>query len=229
MADRRSHTEKKSLSDRIANFIEKQRILLLGIIIAAVVIIVGMAIFTSIKQKNTETAIIKSEKMQEYYSDYSSATDDSAKKDIRSKIVSAYDELTKKYSKTYGAQRAYFIMANVYWEETDWANCAQTFRTLGEDFPKGYLAPVALLNSAAAYEEAGDTDQALAMYMKVIESFSSDPSAPKAYFSAARVNEVKGNNEEALRLYKEILQEYQTSNWTKFARSRIIQLELDIQ
>lgn len=226
MSDRKTGASKDTrITDRIAQFIITYRKMLISFAIIIVAVIVVASVGTIIVTQRNGKAIIKAEELQDLYNEYSQAEDDK-KADIRTKIEDSFDELTQDYAKTYGAQRAYFIMANIYWEEEKWELSAEAYESIASKFPDSYLAPVCYLNAAAAFEEMDKTEDALSLYERVIELYKADPSTPKAYFSAARLHETTGNYDEALTLYRDILQEYPTSNWTKFARSRIIQLEL---
>ena len=216
--------DKKSIKDNIAGFITGRWQILTGTIIGIIGLIVIIAVVTFINAGKENEAVLKAEKIQDLYSDYSAAEDDQKTK-LRQEIEQIYDELTGKFPRTYGAQRAIFVMANIYFDEKEWDKSAQDFSIIGEKFPDSYLAPVCLMNAAAAYEENGKNEQALEMYKKVMKDYKNAPLAPKAYFSAARLTETADSKDEAIAIYQDILKEYPTSNWTKFARTRIIQLE----
>ena len=162
--------------------------------------------------------------VEELYAQWNNATTEEREGFVE-KIVTAFDEIEEEYSGTYAHQRGLFMMGDFYFTNEDWENSLDKYLALAGSYSESYLAPVALYNAAAACEELGDNERALENYRRISDEYSESALAPRSLFSVGRLEE-QISADQALSAYNELIESYPQSNWTKLARSRIIELNI---
>lgn len=223
---------KKELSKKdtflisLSNFLQKNRIIFIIIIIA---LIVGIIAFTVVRESinnRVEKSTALAEEAQELYNQWVTEVDDSQKQVYREDCFELTDRIIEKYPKFYAAQRALFIRGNIYFDEENWQESSAAFESLYRDFPDSYLAPIALNNASVAYENEGKTEEAVDTLVKLTEAYKdSFPDVARIYFTKGRLYEELGDTEKATGEYEILVDDFPNSNWTKLARNRIIALE----
>ncbi|ORC36593.1 hypothetical protein B4O97_05885 [Marispirochaeta aestuarii] len=216
--------EKLGLGTHIAQWIQKRKKILLSTFAILIVVLAVLGILSSLASAKSRKAAESLVEFEELYTQWNNATTEEREGFIE-KIVTAFDEIETEYSGTYAHQRGLFMMGDFYFTNEDWENSLDKYLALAGSYSESYLAPVALYNAAAACEELGDNERALENYRRISDEYSESALAPRSLFSVGRLEE-QISADQALSAYNELIESYPQSNWTKLARSRIIELNI---
>ena len=214
-------TKKQKITNKLAQFIQSKRIIL---VILGLIIISGLlaiAVLTKISDTREESAMIISEEMNDNYAEWRNAEED-RKTELEDEISEKMDVLEADYKTYFAYQKGSFIAGLLYFEKEEYESAAEKFIEVVNQGPEGYLAPVSLFNYSVCKEESGDYKAAMEGYERIYLEYSESYVSSKALFSAGRVAENSDNNEEAEKYYNLLVDTYPNSNWTNIARSRII-------
>jgi tetratricopeptide (TPR) repeat protein len=217
-------TPRQKFVNTVSNALERGRTPLLIVIGAAIVIVIVFAIYTQIAGARADKAAGLAATIQTDFSSWGSETDKTKKADLQKTLTSEIDGVVKKFPRSYGAQRALFIRADMAYEEKDWKNAVADYELVAKRFPSSYLAPVCLANAAAASEQLGDQKQAIALNKQILDFKGLTPELPRALFSLGRLSEEIDNTKDAATYYNQLINTYPSSGWTNLARDRIIYL-----
>ncbi len=228
MAHTQEMTTKQKILNSFSAFLQKNRILLIVIFAVILAFVIGFAIYTEVSKNISENSALQAENLQSEYQSWKGETDTTKKSELEKKLNALMEETLKKHPNSYGAQRALFISGEMAFEQKFFDKAAESFKKLGESFPRSYLAPVALFNAAVAYEEGGNADEAIAQYAKLVEKFEKTaPQIPHALFSLGRLYEEKNDFAKASEWYDKLIDNFSASSWTNLAKDRIIYLKVN--
>jgi len=209
----------------VGNFLQKYRPILLGLVIFAVVIIGGLAIWTQVDSGTKVAFAAQIEKSQTDYATWQAESDVSKKVALAKTLETDLQEIQKNAPVGYGYSKAWFLMGNYLAFQKKWPEASKAFHTVYENDSGSYLAPIALVNSGVSLEESGDDAGALVAYADFEKSFSTDSVlAPQVFFTQGRILEKLGKVADAIAAYKKLLSKYPESGWTKLGRDRILLL-----
>jgi len=209
-------------SAKVVNFIQRNRVLLLGILGGIVVAVIALIVAITVIDATKVQAIEQVESFSERYDKIRFETDEEKKDKEISLLVDELKSFAASHS-AYAGARALNILAGIYADKKDWSEAEKTWAQVADKLPKSYLAPVALYNAATAAEERGDFVKAIELYTKAVDTYGDEfPLAPRAYFAIGRLQETQKNSAGALSAYQKIVEKWPTDNWTKLAQSRIL-------
>lgn len=220
---------KKRFLNKLSAFLVKYRIALITGLIVLVVVIVGYFVWTERQGRQRENAALLAEEAQDLSSRWQMAADSEAKEALESEFLDSVESILNKYPRQYGAARAQYLRASLYFEQEQWQEALNDFLEVARERARGYLVPLSLFNAAVCQEELGKPEEALAVYQEIARSHPESHLVPHALFSSGRLLEQAGDTEAALAAYNRLDEEYPLSNWTKAGRNRIIVLELNTQ
>jgi tetratricopeptide (TPR) repeat protein len=207
----------------VSNFLQKYRTVLVGLVAAAVLIVVALAIWTQVDSSTKTAFAAKIEQSQSDDSAWQSETDAAKKADLAKTLETELADIQKDAPVGYGLDKAWFLQGNYLAAQKKWADAAKAFRTVFDKDSGSYLAPIALVNTGVALEEAGDAAGALAAYGDFDKKFSSDAVlAPQVFFTEGRLLESLKKGTEAVAAYKKLVDKFPDSGWTKLGRDRIL-------
>lgn len=210
---------------RLNAFLHKNRYILAGVLVFILLFFIGYIVTTESTSRKAEKSALLSEEMQDLFLEWLQAEDPETKNLKEESIVSQGEDIISRFPKQYSAQRARFILGELYFEKMEWESSAKHYTTLADSFPKSYLTSVSLMNAAAAWEEAGETEKAVELYKRVANDLlDTYPDVPRALFSLGRIHESLSRFDEALDAYNSCLDRFPESSWTKLAKNRIIHL-----
>ena len=222
----RPEDRKKTASMRFADFLRKYRAVVLAVFGLAILVVLGVAIFTWAQGESLKASTVKLEKLDSDYSAYTAESDAAKKADLEKAFLASVDTVVKKSPKSYAAQRAYAYRAKIEEGKKDWASAEKDYLAIAAAAPDSYLAPVALQGAAVAAEEQGSNDRALADYKKLVDMYAKKSvGIPHAYFSMGRLAEEAKDYASALASYQKIVSTWPEDDWTKLAQDRIIFLK----
>lgn len=229
-------TTTTSRAERLSAFLGRNRTLLLALAIVLVGGIVVSVVLAQVLDQRAEAATMAAESLQDDWDAFSSARPTFAAEDgspaalteeeqeLADSIREQAERILADWPRSYGAQRAHFVLGNLAWELQDYEGAATHYTTLAEEFSRSYLAPIALMNAAAAYENLGESDTAAGLYGRVADSTAATTEVARAIFNLGRLAEAEGDTERALEHYRRLVDEHASSNWTNLGRNRIIGL-----
>jgi TolA-binding protein len=213
------------MRNAVSNFLQKYRTLLLGLVVAAVLVTGGLALWTQVDAATKNAFAAQIEKSQADYVSWQAEADVSKKAELGKSLEAELADIQKKAPRGYGLSKAWFIQGSYFVSQKKWTEAAQAFRTVFEKDRSSYLAPIALLNTGVCQEEAGDVAAALATYGDFEKNYANDPLlTPQVFFTQGRLLEAQKKPAEAVAAYKRLLAQFPESSWTKLGRDRIISL-----
>jgi tetratricopeptide (TPR) repeat protein len=224
----RNQEQQPRFIDRLGRFLQKSRLALIIIVAVLAAFIVGYFGYTELQRRAQENATMQAEKAQELYQEWQAepATNTEARQKLEDQLRAQLASIRRRYPRQYGAQRAYFIEANLDYDKEQWKPAAEQFSALAARYPRSYLAPLALAYAGVSQEQLGDNDAALQAYEKAVSSYKDSFLVPHLLFSMGRLYEQQGDFEKAFQAYTRLEEEYPLSNWTKVGRNRIIELKI---
>jgi len=209
----------------VSNFLQRHRTLLLWLVIAAVVVVGGLAIWTQVDAGTKTAFATQIEKSQTDYAAWQSESDVAKKATLGKTLEADLAEIQKNAPVGYGLSKAWFLEGTYLANQKKWPEAAKAFRTVFEKDATSYLAPIALVNSGVSHEESGDVAAALVAYTEFEKNFSADAVlAPQVFFTEGRLLESQGKTAEAVTAYKKLLAKFPEAGWTKLGRDRILLL-----
>ena len=218
--------EKLTFSDKLGNWIYKNRKMLISLIASLLVVGVACALIFSNISKNIEKNFSE---LNTLVDEYSILTRDFEKTDdvklAESKEIAVKMLDLAEANKTNGvALRSYMNAAEIYYDNGDFALAAECWENAAKANEKAYTAGISLYNASVCYEELGNIDAAIAALEKVAanENF---PLATKAMFNQGRLEEAKANYDVAYDVYNALVAKNASDEWAKLAKSRAIYLE----
>jgi TolA-binding protein len=217
---------RRKISNFLARTVDRFRIALWVILIAAAVFLVGYLVYTEINKKLMYDSSTMAESVVAQFDQWSAESDAARKATLEKDLVVALDKLVDRYPRQYGGQRGLSLRADLNYTKKAWEPALKDYEMLASRFPKSYLAPISLFNAAVCAEEKGDTDGAQKLYTRAYVTYKDSTVAPRAIFNAGRIDEVKGAWAEAQKKYEQMDSLYGQSMWTKLAKNRVVQLKV---
>jgi tetratricopeptide (TPR) repeat protein len=219
----RPEEKKKTPYVKFADFLRKNRILVLSVFGAVCLVVVGVAVGTLIKDSALKASTTRLEKLNADYEAYSGEQDAAKKAELEKAILDSAESIVKKDKRSFSAQKALAYKARIEESKKDWAAAEKDWLAIVAAAPGSYLAPVALQGAATTAEELGAADRARAAYKKLVDTYASTSvGIPHAYFALGRLAEQSKDYASALVSYQKIVSTWPDDDWTKLANDRII-------
>ena len=219
-------TEKKTFSEKLADFISTYRILIISIGVAIVVAIVAIGIYTAVSGNIASASSRAMDLADQKLQQWSQETDEQKKADAETSLIGDLDAIVKKWPHTLAAQRALLKKGAILSQKKDYAEAEKVALEAFARNKKSYVAPIALELAASAAEEAGNTDAALEHYTAITKDYLKDnPIAASALFNQARLEETKKDYKSAVTSYNQITATFGDSDWAMLAKNRVIYLK----
>jgi TolA-binding protein len=217
---------RRRINSFLAHTIDRFRILLLALVIAAAAFLVAYLIYNEIQKNRLYDSTAQVENIQSLYGQWGTESDTAKKAALEKDLTEKLDKLVASYPRQYGGQRALFIRADLNFANKAWDAALADYQAIASRFPQSYLAPIGLFNAGVCFEEKGDTDSALKMYTRIADSYKTSTVSPRAIFNAGRLQEAKSAWDEARTSYESLESLYASSIWTKLAKDRIVGLKV---
>ncbi|WP_428771354.1 tetratricopeptide repeat protein [Treponema sp. HNW] len=211
--------EKKTLSDRIGDFIASYRKIILGLLITLFASAAVVAVTLSVMNVQKEKGLVKLDSIQFEIEKLGSEEADTQKK------AEFFEELKKLASSSSGTvkTRAAMAAADAAFADKNWEESRTYWLMAASSQKKAYTNPLALYNAAVCSEELGDADSALRYFDEASQN-RDFPLAARSLFNAGRIEESRGNYTEAFTRYEKLEASYAASEWAHLAKSRVIAL-----
>jgi tetratricopeptide (TPR) repeat protein len=222
MANNNEKTQEINVNDGIADFIQKNRRVIITVAAGVVVLLAAFIGWISWRDFTRARAISRVEAFSERYESLRIDINDPSK---AGEVQALLDELNAFGGKNsaYPGARAYSIAADIYFDKKDWAEAETAWIKAARVAPKIYLAPVALYNAAVAAEERGDIAQAIDLYTQALGYEEQFPAAVRAQYAIGRLREEQADIGAAVEAYRTVIEKWPAETvWSNLANSRII-------
>ncbi|MDR1909321.1 MAG: tetratricopeptide repeat protein [Spirochaetaceae bacterium] len=211
-----------NVGESLAFFIEKYRRIIIGVFIAAAVIVAGLAAGMGIRDSLEKRALSRLELLIERYDALRFSIADPEQAEAVEELLGELAREARR-SPGYAGARAWHLVASMQADRKIWNEAEAAWKEAARKAGKTYLAPVALFNAGAAAEEQGDAEGAAAYYDRA-SSYTDFPQAARALFSVGRLAEAREDGEAALAAYRKLIEGWPSTAWANLANSRIISL-----
>ena len=229
-------TQKKeevvTITERVTDFIQKnRRVLFIGLIVI-VVVLAGFITVVTVRDKLQESALGQVDEFSRQYEairidpdiDYSDDPYIVTRMGEVAVLLVNIEGFAARNS-GFAAARAYNLAANIHWDQNNRDEAERAWLDAAKAAGKNYLAPVSFYNAAVAAEERGDIETAIAHYRSALEHGNVFPSAVRAQFSIGRLEESRNRTDAAIEAYRNVLNNWPNDPlWPNLAQSRILAL-----
>jgi len=227
--DAQKKEEVVTVNEKVVDFIQKNRKILLIAFIAIIVVLAGFITVITVREKVLEKALIQVDEFSRRYERVRIEPDSddlytaSRMADIAVLLVNIESFAAR--NSGFAAARAYNLAANIHWDQNNRDEAERAWLDAAKAAGKNYLAPVSLYNAAVAAEERGDVETAISYYSRALEHGNIFPSAVRAQFSIGRLEESRNRKDAALEAYRNVLSNWPNDPlWPNLAQSRILAL-----
>ena len=223
------NTETLTVSQRIQEFIQKNRKTLFISLIALVVILAGLIIFVTVRERTQANAISKVDGFNRRYEEIRLHIGSGEPSAIIHQVeaMALLLELGEFQNRASGfaAAWAYSISANIFTEQGQWGQAEEAWSNAAKAAGKSYFAPISFFNAAVAAEEQGRVEAAIDYYNRALGYGDIFHSEARAQFSIARLEEERNNKDAALAAYRNLMSKWPDDPvWANLAQNRILVL-----
>jgi predicted negative regulator of RcsB-dependent stress response len=219
-------TFKQKFLKNFSNFLAGKWKIIVLTITAIFVFVIAAAVYAEIRSSINEKSTMQIEEIEERYLTIIQDESIADKTEKIAEITASLDEIISKYSRYYAGQRALFMKSDILFDDKQFDKAIESYILFSNKYKDSYLTPIALNNAAVAYEETDKTDMALENYKKIASEFENEyPDLPHVLFSIGRLSESREDYQTASDFYRKLIDNYTNSDWTNFARNRIIYLK----
>lgn len=215
--------EEKQRSNKILDsFLEKNRKLLIVVLISIVVCLIGFIVAVSVSTNQKEKNLSRIDEISFTMTDDSQSLEEG---ELTARKIDALDKLQELVTKggIVGA-RANLLCAEISYQMEKYEDALNYWKVAAAKSKKTYIEPIAYYQIAVCYEQLGNTEEAAINYKLAADS-KEFALACHAKFSYGRVLESLGKTEEAIAVYTELNDSNPSDDWAKLAKSRLILLK----
>jgi len=222
-----NENEKTNTTDKINDFIQRNRKSIFIILGTIVVLFLGVISYFIISDNINKKATAKLDELNDRYAAIKFFEDEDYYTEEVETLISDMTEFASK-NRGFPASRVWSFTASIYSGRKEWIKAEETWLKSASEGNKTYLGPIALFNAAAAAEELGKYEDAIELLEKCLKHKFEFPAAPRAQFSIGRLYEQQENPTAALEAYRAVLINWpQMPVWQHLARSRIAAIEVE--
>ena len=222
-------TDELTVAEKLIEFIQRNRRLLLGGFIVIAVVLVGSIVGLTAQERIMENSFVRLDEFEQRHITLLPyiGSEDVAALLRQGEITALLEELGLFAARTSGfaSARAHSIRAAIFEAQGRWPLAEGAWIAAANASPRSYFAPVSLFNAAVAAEEHGDLESALELYTRALAHDEFAFIAIMAQFSIGQLHEAKDNREAALAAYQALLIRWPLDPlFANLAQSRIILL-----
>lgn len=197
----------------------------LAIICAAIlVVVIAASVVTVVTSSSSSKSYEKLATLETKVTAYAESADAGTFAEIKSEAEAL---VSKPGVKNYPGAKAALILADIAFDEGDYAKAIDLYSKVAAAQSKTFLSQVALMSKAAALEETGDVSGALDVYNDLFVKYGvNGVYASRALFNAGRCYESLGRTADAIATYEQLVGEFgdYNSEFAALAETRISQL-----
>ena len=216
---------KVSFSQKFNDFLIKNKVVLLSVVIAFSVVFIALVAVTVITENRNNAAFETLENVLADWDTARSAEDKSGLAAKEDELLASLGKVASSAKTSYAGARAYMTSAEIYFSRKDWKNAQEQYLAAAQAAPRAYTAGLNWYNAAVCADEQGLADDAVTWFNKSIESENFNLKS-RALFNIGRIEEQRSNKDAAIASYEKMAEQYPTDEWTLLAKSRIIALQI---
>ena len=217
--------EQVSFSQKINDFLAKYRVVFVTVLIVLAVALIGLFVFTAVKENNSKAAY---ESVEDVLVQWEKARADTDKTGLSAKedgFIASLQKVAKSNKYSFGGARAYMTIAEIYFSRKDWKNALDQYLASVKAAPKAYTAGLSYFNAGICADELGNEDDAVKYFNQAV-ALDNFAMKPRAMFNIGRIEEQRSHTDVAIALYEKIAEQFPDDQWTMLAKSRVIALKL---
>lgn len=220
MADK---IEKKTLSQKLNSSLEKNRKILIAVLVVLFVALIGYIAWSIVNNKVTEKNIAEIDTISYELTNKSLSLDEA---ELKERVTAAQEKL-EAYTKKGGVSgvRANMLAAEIAFSQKDYAKACEYWSAAYAKGKRSYTAPIAKFQMGVCYEQTKDLASAAECYKAAAET-KGFVLASHALFSYGRVLEAQNNFAGAVEAYQMICDVFADDVWADRAKTRIIKLQI---
>lgn len=213
--------QKKTSENRVSDFIFKYRVFFLSIIGALIAVALVIAIVLSVNESANKKGLAAIDTLT-----LELTAAQKAESVDQVKIDSIIEEASKLATGKKGviSVRAYMLIADIEFQNGDWASSSDAWIKAAEADEKAYTSPLCYYNAGVCFEEMNDLPKAIENLNKAV-SFDNFSLKSRALFNLGRLNEEANHFQEAADAYTKLNDEFPSDNWANLGKSRLIILK----
>ncbi len=204
---------KETVEDIRSRLKERQRTLVIALVVFLIVIISAGAFYIYIKSQRDQSAAFQRDAFAAFYGE--SGAQPGAGVDYKKAL-----ELFKKSYDLKAKSDVLLYIGYCQYELGNYDEAIKTFKTVSEKFPDPRIIPLAYYKMAEAYLKKGDQNGALAI-LNDLAIIKDGIFHDMALMESARILEQQGKKEEAKAKYKELVTKYPNSVLAAEAKAKI--------
>jgi tetratricopeptide (TPR) repeat protein len=218
-------SDKVTLSLRINDFLVKNRIFLVVVLIVFAGALISLVAVSVITENNNNVAFEAIDTAVSDWETARAATDKSGLPAKEDALLATLQKIAASNRNSYAGARAYMTIGEVYFSRKDWKNAQVNYLAAAKSAPHLYTAGLNYYNAGICADELGLPDEAIAQFNKALadDNFSLKP---RALFSIGRIEEQRSNKNAAISAYEKMAEKYPDDEWTLIGKSRIIALQI---
>jgi tetratricopeptide (TPR) repeat protein len=219
-------SKKTDIGEKVVEFIQKYRKVILVAIGILVVSFVGLAVYFALHDVFQKNAISEVEELGTKFEELRFLMSDESYKTDVDTLLGDLEKFAKN-KRGYAGGKAWTMIAQIYSGRKEWKSSQDAWLSAAKAGNKTYLAPISLFNAAVAAEEQGNIKEAIELLEKCIAHPFEFPAAPRAQFSIGRLYEKQNDYPAAIEAYRSVLANWQeVPVWQHLARSRIAAISI---
>ncbi|MCF0241377.1 MAG: tetratricopeptide repeat protein [Treponema sp.] len=215
--------EKKSSSEKLNSFLEKNRIWLLSVLGVAVAVVVVYAVLVTVNAKSNEKVLSEIDEITYVFTKDFSSLEESEIENRRNVAMEALTPYLKKNG--VGGVRANMLAADLSFQKKDYSSAMEYYKNAAEKGKKSYTAPLSYYNMGVCAEQLGNLSESSEYYKKAADSEGFILKS-HALFSLGRVYEAQKDFEKANEFYTTLINSAPDDSWAKMAKTRVIDLKV---
>lgn len=215
--------EKKTNSEKLDGFLEKNKKWLFAVLAVAVIGVIAFAVVVSVSAKSAEKTIAAVDEITYTLTKNSADLEDAELSARRAAAVEAVAPYLGKSG--VGGVRANMLAAELAYSDKDFAGALEYWTAAASKGKKSYTAPLCYYNMGACSEELGKLSDAAEYYKKAADD-KEFVLKSHAMFSLGRVYEALNDKDKALETYNALVNESPDDTWAKLAKTRVLALGL---
>jgi tetratricopeptide (TPR) repeat protein len=217
--------EKVTLSQRLNDFLAKNRAILISVLAIALCVFIALVIVTVVSEKKSEKAFVTVESVLSDWEKARSAEDKTGLPAKEDELIGTLKKTANSNKNTFAGARALNTVAEIYYSRKDWKNAEENYLAAAAAAPRAYSNGINYFNAAVCADEQGNQDKALEYYTKALDA-DNFALKPRALFNIGRIQEQQSHKDEAIATYAKLSEQFPNDEWTSLAKSRTIALQI---
>ena len=214
----------KNPEEDVGTFVSRNRKPLLIIVIVLAVAAIAVCVSVAVIEKTRASGISKIDAIEYTLTkDSASLSEDELTARRNTALSDLGPYLT---AKSVVGVRANMLAADIAMQKKDFGNSRTYWTAAAEAEKNAYTAPICWYNAGVCSEELGDNEGAAKQYQNAVDA-KDFMLVTHALFSLGRVKEATNDFAGAAVAYNKMVDKYPDDEWTKLARSRLIELKAE--